>query len=133
MIDLAKLSPGPWDADLRDHNQPDTTYYAVTTPAGKVVCDTCNSEVMLIETEYDECDGVPFRTHSDVQGRADMEFVVMARMAFEIMVDRKVSPKWMGDHWGVEIPTVGLVRGLDPFSALLAAYEIMKDREAHPT
>lgn len=69
-----KPTPGPWDVQLHDGCQTDTTYYAVHGPNGKAIFDTCNSEDMEIYTEHDEFGA----NHWDEQGRVNMQLAAAA-------------------------------------------------------
>jgi len=73
-------SPLPWTQDSRGDSE--SPYEVMLDAKGKVVFDTINSDVALIETEYDETGGVAL----DAQGRADFEFVLRAIKSAEVVV-----------------------------------------------
>ncbi len=68
----------------------------------------------------------------------EVEFQVLARAAFDVMMRRGWSPERMGDTWIVNdedgrafcYPSEVMIRWPDPFTALVEADRWKKDKEA---
>jgi hypothetical protein len=73
-----KHSPLPWIAGQTPTEGGSGRYmaYSLVDAEGRVVADCLNSQVAMIETDFDEKDG--FRHCWDEQGRADFDFMVRA-------------------------------------------------------
>jgi hypothetical protein len=84
MIDLSKLTPAPWEAEHQYPQSEDQMYYSVKDEKDNVVFDTLNSDVTVLEFEYEEN-----RRHwFDEVGRTNMLFAALARNAFDVMMRR---------------------------------------------
>jgi hypothetical protein len=100
-----KPSPAPWEAESNGGRKADETYYDVRGPDGKVLFDTCNSEVMVIESDHDE-DGSHYW---DEQGRVNMQLAAAAPDMLELLRDYE---RWQGDlvlcdeAWRNSLPTL---------------------------
>lgn len=136
------LAPAPWEDEAKDTNIRDGAYHVVTDANGKILFDTCNSDVTELHEEHDE-DGAHYW---DEAGRINLGFAAMARNAFEVMMRRHWwSVEFSCDESGAKawhvssycVPVHGEMRKfvasqicVDPFTALLEADKFMKEIEA---
>ena len=122
-----ELSPAPWNYENKSRCSEQFGYAVVRDANGKIVCDTLNSNVAVIQTDH-ETDGVYY---SDAQGRVDLGFVALARNAFDVMMRRGwCAIPWEGGWtvWAKEFDNadwregrVGVQVRSDPFTALVEA------------
>lgn len=80
-------STGPWTVESRKGDRGDPDYYVVLDANGRVIMDTLNSEVALIDDEYG-----PNGSHYqwDEQGRVNCELIVELWKLFELLTKGQV-------------------------------------------
>jgi len=140
MIDLKSLSPAPWEVVHKSPRAADEVYYDMVGPDGKVLFDTCNSDVMLLHVEHDE----GMSHWWDETGRTNFNFIAAARYAFDVMMRRGWGVFNGPRGWGVALNTLDDLYGIrekrwpDPFTALVEADELFhqtdqteKSKESH--
>lgn len=88
--ELSRMATSPpWNWDTHDTNDVECTYVAVHRDDGRVILDSCNSEIMCIESEYDEGD----RHHVDRMGAANLALVAEMRNALPSLLADLASVK----------------------------------------
>ena len=77
---------GPLTVDSRS-GMDGVKYFVIEDLTGKVICDTINSEVVVVQEESDGDENATWVNRWDSRGKADMEFLAHAGNCYHAMLE----------------------------------------------